>query len=208
MKPKTSRSSFQKPAAARRSRGGTLLGIFLGLVLGMLISFGVVWYMNKMPLPFRDKAPRIDRSANGETGPADASKALPGKPGGKESDKPRFEFYKILPGSQEAAPTPKPVEIKPADSKTPDSKTGDAKVASSEPLYLQVGSFQKPTDADNLKARLALIGLDAGVQEVDIPDKGRMYRVRTGPFSNVEEMNRARGLLSQNGIQTAPNKSK
>ena len=35
-----------------------------------------------------------------------------------------------------------------------------------------------------------------------------MYRVRTGPFSNVEELNRARGQLSQNGIQTAPTKGK
>ena len=71
-----------------------------------------------------------------------------------------------------------------------------------------MGAFQKPTDADNLNARLALIGLDAGVQEVDVPEKGRMYRVRTGPFSNVEELNRARGQLSQNGIQTAPTKGK
>jgi cell division protein FtsN len=53
-----------------------------------------------------------------------------------------------------------------------------------------------------------LLGLDASVQEVDVAEKGRMYRVRTGPFSNVEELNRARGQLSQNGIQTAPTKGK
>jgi cell division protein FtsN len=212
MKVNANCKSFQKPASSRRNRGNTLLGVFLGLVLGVLVSLGVVWYMNKMPLPFRDKAPRADRTSNGEADQNGAPKALPGKPGdkvgGNGGDKPRFEFYKILPGSQEAAPAPKPVEAKPAEAKTPEAKTGDAKSASAEPLYLQVGAFQKPTDADNLKARLALIGLDASVQEVDIADKGRMYRVRTGPFSNAEEMNRARGQLSQNGIQTAPNKGK
>ncbi|HTZ00615.1 MAG TPA: SPOR domain-containing protein, partial [Rhodocyclaceae bacterium] len=76
-----------------------------------------------------------------------------------------------------------------------------APAAPGESLYLQAGAFQKPTDADNLKAKLALLGVDTGVQEISIPDKGTMYRVRVGPFTNLEEMNRARGLLSQNGIQ-------
>jgi cell division protein FtsN len=216
MKRNPERKSYQKPASGRRSRGSTLLGVFLGLILGVLLSLGVVWYMNKMPLPFRDKAPRADRTTNGDADQPGTPKALPGKPGDKvgarDGDKPRFEFYKILPGSQEAAPAAKPAEVKPAearasDSKSPDTKQGDAKSAG-EPLYLQVGAFQKPTDADNLKARLALLGLDASVQEVDVAEKGRMYRVRTGPFSNVEELNRARGQLSQNGIQTAPTKGK
>lgn len=215
MKGIPARKSYQKPASGRRNRGNTLLGVFLGLILGVLLSLGVVWYMNKMPLPFRDKAPRAERAGNGDADHNGAPKALPGKPGdkvgGKDGDRPRFEFYKILPGSQEAAPAPaapKPAEAKSTEAKAPEAKAGDAKSAGGEPLYLQVGAFQKPTDADNLKARLALIGLDAGVQEVDVPEKGRMYRVRTGPFSNVEELNRARGQLSQNGIQTAPTKGK
>ncbi|HTY03970.1 MAG TPA: SPOR domain-containing protein [Rhodocyclaceae bacterium] len=183
-------------------RGGTLLGILIGLVLGALISFGVVYLMNKSTPPFRDKGARTDRPGNGDSTEPPATPApLPGKPGDKVGEKPRFEFYKILPGSQEAAPAPAPAQTKaPADSKS--------KTSSSEPLYLQVGAFQKPVDADNLKAKLALIGLEAGVQEVDVPEKGRMYRVRTGPFANVDAMNRARDLLSQNGIQAAPVKGK
>ena len=181
-------------------RGNTLLGVGIGIVVGVLIAFLVVWMMNKTPLPFRDNGARTEHPGNGEGGESGAVAPLPGKPGDKvgdnAGDKPRFEFYKILPGSQEAAPTP---EAKP---------DGKAKAASSEPLWLQVGAFQKPADADNLKAKLALIGLDAGVQEVDLPEKGKMYRVRTGPFPNVEEMNRARGLLSQNGIQATQVKGK
>jgi cell division protein FtsN len=67
-------------------------------------------------------------------------------------------------------------------------------------LFLQVGAFQKSTDADNLKARLALMGLVAGVQEVTIPEKGTLFRVRVGPYASVDEMNRARGVLAQNEI--------
>lgn len=187
--------------AMNRQTGGTLLGIFIGLVLGVVIAFGVVWTMNKTPLPFRDKGARVERPTNGNGEQTGTPAPLPGKPGDKVGEKPRFEFYKILPGSQEAAPTPAPaLEAKPADAK--------AKPGAAEPSYLQVGAFQKPADADNLKAKLALIGLDASIQEVEIPDKGKIYRVRTGPYSSVDELNRARGLLSQNGIQTAPVKGK
>lgn len=181
-------------------RGNTLMGVAIGIVVGVLISLLVVWMMNKTPLPFRDPGARTERPANGDDGQSGTVAPLPGKPGDKVGDKPgekpRFEFYKILPGSQEAAPTP---EAK-LDAK--------AKAGSSEPIWLQVGAFQKPADADNLKAKLALIGLDAGVQEVDLPEKGKMYRVRTGPFPNVEEMNRAKSLLSQNGIQATQVKGK
>ena len=181
--------------ARRKSGGGTLLGVFIGLLIGVLMSFGVVWYMNKTPLPFRDKATRAERPADESEAPA-VPITLPGKPGDKVGDKPRFEFYKILPGSQEAGPAP--VATKPEQ----------AKPAAVEPLYLQAGSFQSAADADNLKAKLALMGMDASVQEVYIPDKGKMNRVRVGPLSSVDEMNRVRGLLSQNGIQAAPVKGK
>ena len=39
----------------KKSGGGTLLGVFIGLVIGVLIAFGVVWYLNKSPLPFQNK---------------------------------------------------------------------------------------------------------------------------------------------------------
>ena len=196
--------------------GGTLWGIFIGLVIGVLISFGAVLAMNHADLPFQSKGGAAQRSDTaGEQSGTIAP--LPGKPGDKvgnasSGDKSRFDFYKILPGGQEAAPK---ADAKPADAKGGDNKTDDAhkseaksKEAFAEPQYLQVGSFQKPSDADNLRAKLALIGLDAGLQEVDLPEKGKMYRVRTGPYSNVEEMNRARTLLSQNGIQFTPVKGK
>ena len=69
MKGNAVRKPHHKPASGRRSRGNTLLGIFLGLVLGVLMSLGVVWYMNKMPLPFRDKAPRAEPDRQWRRGP-------------------------------------------------------------------------------------------------------------------------------------------
>jgi cell division septation protein DedD len=46
-----------------------------------------------------------------------------------------------------------------------------------------------------------LTGLEASVQEVSIPEKGTMHRVRVGPFRDPDEMNKARALLLQSGVQ-------
>lgn len=197
---RNSRPASTPRAPHRKSSGGTLLGIFIGLVVGVSIAFGVVWYINKSPLPFQNKyegAPKAekDKPANGAQAPA----PLPGKPGDKAAERQRFEFYGILEGKQ--PPTPgaaAPAAPAPA---APVTIADAPKPASGEIYFLQVGAFQKAADADNLKAKLALAGLEAGVQDVNIPEKGTMHRVRVGPFRDAEEMNRVRTSLSQIGVQ-------
>jgi cell division protein FtsN len=68
-----------------------------------------------------------------------------------------------------------------------------------EPLYLQTGSFQNASDADNQKAKLALAGVEASVQQVMLQDK-TWYRVRIGPFKRMEEVNSVRSDLAKQGI--------
>ena len=179
------------------SKGGggskLLLGGFLGLIIGVLIAFGVVLYLNKATLPFVYKAGRPEHdeavSNTKETLP------LPGKPGDKPVEKPRFEFYKILPGTQEPTPAGNAVNPPPSDQASGQPPTP------AEQFYLQVGAFQKAADADNLKAKLALIGVEASVQDIAVPDKGTLYRVRTGPYATPNEMNQVRTLMAQNGVQ-------
>ncbi|MCX7176142.1 MAG: SPOR domain-containing protein [Proteobacteria bacterium] len=194
-------NAYARSVPARKSHGGTMIGLFIGLVIGVLIAFGVVWYLNKMPLPFQDKSSRPEKTeakpAAAAAGTPQTPQALPGKPGDKVDEKPRFEFYKILPSGQEPAPAG-------SDAKQPPQAAqpqAAAPAPSSEAFYLQAGAFQKSTDADNLKAKLALMGLETSLQEVNVPDKGVMHRVRVGPFAKLEDMNRVRNLLSQNGIQ-------
>ncbi len=171
---------------ARSSSGGSLfIGILIGLVLGLGIALGIAWYINKMPNPFQPRPPAVKPDPL-KAVPAEAAK--PGDKNGKTAEtKPRFDFYKILPGVEEPAT---------------DQQLRETKAASKESFYLQAGAFQNAPDADNLKARLALIGMQASIQTTTLPDRGVWHRVRLGPYGRVEELNQTRDTLKKNGIDT------
>ena len=71
-----------------------------------------------------------------------------------------------------------------------------------ESFFLQVGAFQTVQEADNMKAKLALLGLEAIVQTVTIPEKGVLHRVRVGPFTDINQINKAKNDLNENGFKT------
>ncbi|MBC7514723.1 MAG: SPOR domain-containing protein [Herminiimonas sp.] len=104
---------------------------------------------------------------------------------------------------------------KPADRPAEKSadKTGEksadrvalARPDSSEEKYiyfLQAGAFREPEDAENAKAKLAMMGFEANISERP-SDTGILYRVRVGPFRQLEGMTRARSKLSDNGVDVA-----
>ena len=65
---------------------------------------------------------------------------------------------------------------------------------------LQAGSFNNFQDADQLKAKLAMNGLVAQIQKIIIEGKGEYYRVRLGPFENLEALEAAEQQLKRLGI--------
>lgn len=68
--------------------------------------------------------------------------------------------------------------------------------------YLQAGAFREQNDAENIRAKLALLGVEAKVSERQA-DTGVLYRVRVGPFNQMDSMNKVRGKLSDNGVDAA-----
>jgi cell division protein FtsN len=68
--------------------------------------------------------------------------------------------------------------------------------------YLQAGAFLDQSDAENTKAKLALMGLSATIAERKT-DNGILYRVRVGPYGKMETVNRVRSRLSDNGVDVA-----
>ena len=213
----------RKAPPKKKSGGGTLIGMFIGLVLGVGVAAGVVWYMNKSPLPFNKQVQAPAKSdpvaaqpvGNGKPAdkPAQQPMALPGKPGDPVPEK-RFQFYDILPGKADAVPdkvakpepakdTAKKDEPKKDEPKKDEMKKDEAKKEevkeSKTPLFLQAGSFSTAQDADNQKAKLAFMGIEAVVQQVMIQDK-TLYRVRVGPYTRIDELNKVRADLAKSGI--------
>jgi cell division protein FtsN len=70
-----------------------------------------------------------------------------------------------------------------------------------EVYFLQVAAFQNPSDADNLKARLALAGIETQIQTATLPDGQVWHRVRVGPFSNQDELRKSRAALKENKLE-------
>ena len=208
----------RKAPPKKKSGGGTLVGMFIGLVLGVGVAAGVVWYMNKSPLPFNKQvqAPAKNEvqaaaSANGKAAPPAAAQQpipLPGKPGDPVPEK-RFQFYDILQGKADAVPdkvqkadAPKKDEAKKEEPKKEEGKeTKKEEVKESKtPLFLQAGSFSTAQDADNQKAKLAFMGIESVVQQVMIQDK-TLYRVRVGPYTKIDELNKVRADLAKSGVE-------
>ena len=183
-------------ATRNKSGGGFLLGVFIGLVIGLGIAIGVAFYINKTPLPFTDRS----RTPGSNGAPEGKSPTIAGMPQGGAgasgpSDKPKFDFYKILPRGEEPV-TDKELKERMRGAK---SQPGGAK----DVYYIQVGTFQNPAEADNQKAKLAILGVESSVEPAALPDKGTWYRVRIGPYTKLDEINRVRQTLAQNGINAS-----
>ena len=147
-------------------------GLMIGLIVGLVLAIAVaLWVRGSNPFKSPDKITQT---------PVNQPQSAPPEP----EPAPTYDFYKVLPGDTPTAPpepAPRPPSVK-------------AK------YYLQAGAFQNADDADNVKAQLALLGIEAQIQTSVIADKGVIHRVRIGPFTAMDTVNSTRALLVQNNI--------
>ena len=187
---------YKSPSKSNsRKKGSNLfLGLFLGYVLGLVSAIGVWMYIHQAPSPFiQNEKPevstKIKPSKNGDIALKemlilDNSQSQTKDP----NEKTRFEFYEMLPGNEEPV-----TEI-------------ELQKAAEQPLlkdkyYLQVGSFKDTEDAENLKAKIAMLGMEAYVQSADLSEKGMWHRVRVGPFTKIDTIKKTRSSLLESGIK-------
>ncbi len=114
----------------------------------------------------------------------------------EQPERPRFDFYTILPEME--------VVISDEEAAPPDADDQVTKVTQKKNVSyrLQVGSFRKMSDADRQKARLALLGVEADIQKVNIGQGDIYYRVLTMPFDNKQELNEKRKMFQKNRINS------
>ncbi|WP_334107986.1 SPOR domain-containing protein [Methylobacillus sp.] len=182
----------RKSSASSSNKGSSFFtGLLVGLLLGVGISVAVAIVVMKSDSPFSDKAGKPKELEPGEIVLPKAEPKPNNAATEPSSERPRFDFYTILPGT-ESQVTEQEVQQKEAD---------PAPAQSQESYFLQVGAFQTEQEADNMKASLALLGMEAIVQTATIPDKGVWHRVRVGPFTELSQINSAKADLAQNGFK-------
>lgn len=154
------------------------------LLVGMAL---LAWYFRaELDMGF-GSPPGTEEAA---TRPAKPSAKPPaaGTPPAEASD--RFEFYDMLPDAEVEVPE------QPEESGT----AGPPPVTMPGTYVVQAGAFPNFAEADKVKARLALLGVVSEIQAADA-NGTTFHRVRIGPLENLDELNRLRARLRQNGIE-------
>jgi cell division protein FtsN len=179
--------------ARQPQRGGTLLGVIIGLVLGLAIAAGVTLYITQAPVPFVQKVKRPTENVNpGADGRLpDPNRPLTAQPPSPPPATP----------AEAAQANVEPAPATPAEAaKTASAKAADA-AESGTRYMLQAGAFRQPEDADSMRARLALLGLDAKIFPVETAGN-TYYRVRLGPYGQRTELERVQKQVNDDGVPT------
>ena len=171
-----------------------------GLAIGLFVAFIV--YLDRQPENNKDfgsavqlELEKLKQQTKKESKKASATAKAPAT----DKKEPKFNFYTLLPELEVLIPESE--TRPPASTSTSTSKTESSKPQqkSTKQYILQVGSFQNLNDAKKLKANLAFLGLEAGIQHVTVNNQA-WHRVRTGPYQNKQQLYQKQKLLKQNDI--------
>jgi cell division protein FtsN len=191
-------------------RGGFAVGLIVGLLIGLALALGVAVYVTKVPVPFVDKV-------GGRTPEQDAAEAErnrnwdPNAPlHGKNPARPR----PVPPAASGAIAEPPAGASVPASGPAPLSQRDPAAIlagdtppgaASAVPqassYFIQAGAFAGLEEAEQQRAKLAMLGYEGRITERDQAGKV-VYRVRIGPLDRAQA-DEARAKLGAAGVESA-----
>ena len=183
---------YKSQRRQRTSRKGTSRWpwFFTGLAVGLFVAL-LVYLSEHVPDQIASIQPR-NKPLDKET----AKEAQPENQRTRSSyNRPQFEFYTILPEMEITVPDS---EVQVATQPEPQPSETDKASGS---YMLQVGSFQKLEQADELKATLALLGFEAEIQSVPVNGGETWHRVRLGPYTDLARLNETRIRLRKNNIE-------
>ncbi len=198
-------------------RGGTILGFIAGVITGLVIAVIVAMVVTKTAIPFSQKHAKQGKIAEpavaSATAAADPNKPMyASTPGGKDAVKASAKSaVEATRSMDDAAKKVAPVDadndpiaekIRQKTEATTLSQKRDASGEDKWTYLLQTNAYREPAEAQNERARLALSGFEAKISETTIGG-AKLYRVRLGPFANIDAMNQTRTKLSDNGINAA-----
>jgi cell division protein FtsN len=213
----------------RSQRGGFAMGLVAGLLIGLALALGVALYITKAPIPFMNKVPQrtaeMDNAEAARNRNWDPNAALGGRTAGRAASAAAASASAAPAVSTPAPPASAqspgtaasraPVAAVPASAGRPavrdpaailsgESTSAPARstAAGAEPFvyFVQAGAFTRNEEAEQQRARLAMMGQGAKITERE--QAGRtVYRVRMGPYPTRGEADALQVKLQEQGIE-------
>ncbi len=205
-----------------QQRGGTIVGFIAGVITGLVIAVVIAMVVTKASIPFSQKHTKQGKIAEAATASMAAS-LDPNKPlygsasSAKDAVKPSasasaktsthtapetVQKSAVVEPSKSTADDPIAAVIRKKSAESGPAHKLEANADDKWTYLLQTNAYRESAEAQNERARLALSGFEARVSETTI-NGTRLYRVRLGPFANLDAMNKMRSKLSDNGINAA-----
>ena len=188
----------RKPVRKRKTRRTTQkqesypgwVWMLFGLAIGLSVAFAIFMKDRDADTPLRTVAQQPASMASTIEQTAPVADPIPAAVLPEEPAERRFDFYEMLPNFEVVIPD---------QEKNVSPDTQQEAVVQPGVYVLQAGSFTDFQDADRRRAQLALQGVESRIQRVMIDDK-TYHRVRVGPISDLDELNRLRNRLKQANI--------
>jgi len=187
---KSKRKKVSRQRGASRGNKGT--PAWMWLFTGILIGLGLAYYLwAKGYIP----APEFEQPQAGDTSQRRSEPAIADELSKDEAkqEKSPYDFFTVLPEMEVVVPEQELKDSSGGQSRMPQPDT--------ENYLLQVGSFKRAGDAEQMKARLALLGMTAKIQSVRV-NGATWHRVRVGPVTGARQADELRSRLADNDIDS------
>jgi cell division protein FtsN len=169
-----------KPRRRRTGGFSGWMGLCCGLAVGLAIA-AVVYIKDHRPDAPSARTAKLDKKKMRGSDAADPDGTDPAT----DDSSGNYAFYDQLPKFEVVVPE-KDKDVRPDARAVPETRRGT--------YVLQAGSYKSFADADRVRAQLALQGVESKVQRVSV-DNDTWHRIRIGPISNLDELNRLRERL-------------
>lgn len=173
----------QKKPGPLVSRFGHALSFLTGLALGLFVAVIIYFQQHGENVVTHNVLLTENETPVADSNTDNKVAQLP---------EPQFDFYKILPNK----------EVNISEWESVEEETEEQVAQQQQPIMyvLQVGSFKEFQAADEIKARLALMGVTADIQRVVINGQDVRHRVRIGPYKNSNQLQQAKDRLLANDL--------
>ena len=161
------RNKTSRTGAPKRRMG---LGVFLGIFIGLGVAIAVTFYVNQATERIGDNHDVVGSGAQSSMDLVDEAVD--------------FDFYKLLPSEGEATDFSR--------------EAVDRNSVQNGPIYyIQVAALSNATEADNLKARLAMNGFESRIQSIETPEGKLLHRIRIGPYETENEVEKVKVEMAE-----------